>query len=735
MENIFGEETPHIGDEEKSVHKDMFWLDSMVETLQNKAGDSAMDRHFYLTLINNKLSQVASNMRVKFKYFDGGEIPANFYSFLLAQSGASKGKTNSTLEELFFNEFKEEFIGLMADHSQFNLAYLGERKARAEGIEEPLAIAQITRRYNDLPRYVYTWNDATEAGFKSIREKLTLAGVGSPSIELDEIGINMHKIEEFLSSILEVYDVGKLKQKLVKVDSSEDTVALPSTFLSFGTASSLLDGGEMEKKFNALLRQGMARRCAFSYTEELESEEEESLDDFDPMDVLSCANKSSDLTTSKAVSEKFRRLAKDTHINTMLTVPTDIWAQLVTFKKKCEIQAKKLSEFDDLVKLNLIHSYWTLSKLMSIYAFIDGKTEVEQCHYDRALSYVEESHIQFREMVKRKSNFERIASYITSANKELTLFDINDALPFYKSGNKLQKQEMLELAQAYAATHNMVIKHIIKEGIEYFSGSKLQTSTGEEISVSMSSHITEGFEEITGKWTDLHYIPSGSKNYSAHSFKDGYRNAENAIPGFNTIILDIDDGVDIKTAQAILEGQKYMIATTKSHQIEKNGKTVDRYRIFLPMKHTLKLNAEDFKKFMTNVMEGFPIEVDQACKDISRFYYPSPGCETFYGEGELFDDVQYIPDTSSNEKRAHQHLKLGDATALQKFFLKKMSVGNRNENMIRYALVLLDSGKDYYEVEDEIIAINDKLQEDALPGSELRRTILSTARKKFDKRQ
>ena len=93
-------ESEEINDEE-SLSEDMNWYHKMVDIIKNKANDDTMDDHFYQTLINNKLSQIACAMRCKFEYHDGGQIPANFYSFLLATSGSGKGRTNSTIEELF----------------------------------------------------------------------------------------------------------------------------------------------------------------------------------------------------------------------------------------------------------------------------------------------------------------------------------------------------------------------------------------------------------------------------------------------------------------------------------------------------------------------------------------------------------------------------------------------------------------------------------------------------------
>ena len=102
----------------------------------------------------------------------------------------------------------------------------------------------------------------------------------------------------------------------------------------------------------------------------------------------------------------------------------------------------------------------------------------------------------------------------------------------------------------------------------------------------------------------------------------------------------------------------YLIATTKNHNKEKKGVVCDRYRIILPMKNRLELSKEQYTKFMTNLMEDMPIELDPACKDAARFYYGASG-EYWYNEGELFDADKYIPNTQEEE----QYIKQGKTLA------------------------------------------------------------------------
>ena len=68
--------------------------------------------------------------------------------------------------------------------------------------------------------------------------------------------------------------------------------------------------------------------------------------------------------------------------------------------------------------------------------------------------------------------------------------------------------------------------------------------------------------------------------WSPAIFKDGMRSNEN-FQSTNLLVLDIDDGWPLATAIETFSDYAHIIATTKSHGIEKKGKVADRYRVVL----------------------------------------------------------------------------------------------------------------------------------------------------------
>ena len=73
---------------------------------------------------------------------------------------------------------------------------------------------------------------------------------------------------------------------------------------------------------------------------------------------------------------------------------------------------------------------------------------------------------------------------------------------------------------------------------------------------------------------------------------------------------------------------------------------------------------------------------------------------------------------------------LKDLNSLERWFAERMVMGNRNNQMIKYAMALVDSGMTYPEVEKNVFAFNDKLSS-GLSKTELASTVLRTVARKL----
>ena len=96
-----------------------------------------------------------------------------------------------------------------------------------------------------------------------------------------------------------------------------------------------------------------------------------------------------------------------------------------------------------------------------------------------------------------------------------------------------------------------------------------------------------------------------------------------------------------------------------------------------------------------------------------------------YNTGDLLDPMQFIPKTSKNEARKQSNADLGNMDNIERWFAKAMVNGNRNNTIIKFAFMLLDSGMEPDEVEVRVLAFNDKLK-DKLSVDELQNTVIKS---------
>lgn len=143
---------------------------------------------------------------------------------------------------------------------------------------------------------------------------------------------------------------------------------------------------------------------------------------------------------------------------------------------------------------------------------------------------------------------------------------------------------------------------------------------------STSSHLSNNYiNNKSIKWEDLYKVVCSSDNimYSAHTYLNNHRNKENAISGFNLLMLDFDEDATIKEVSEYFKDYSFLIATTKSHLKMKNNKISERFRLILKLNKTIYLNKNEYELFMKKIIKSLPFKADNACVDISRMFFSS----------------------------------------------------------------------------------------------------------------
>lgn len=688
------------------------------------------NKSFFRPLIAYYLAKMASCMRATIQTEFQGEIPINLYVINLGLSGTGKGYSVNIIENELINEFRKRFVNdTFPFLAKLNLKKIANYKASISGNTAQREFEELEGAFKRAGPYMFTFDSGTAPAIKQIRTKLLLAGCGSINYQCDEIGNNLIGATEVLNTYLELYDQGLIKQKLIKNTTEnirdEDLQGkTPANMLLFGTQSKLFDGGPTEDCFYSFLETGYARRCIFGLNQTVK---EKSYYSQTPEQIyLNLINPSNTAIISKWKSV-FNSLASPGFFDRKILLEKAEGVKLIEYKIECEKLADSFSEFDEIRKAELSHRYFKALKLAGAYAFIDKSPKITELHLNQAIKLVEESGKSFETILSREKAYMKLAKYIASSSTELTHADLSEALPFYKSSS-VARNEMMTLAIAWGYKQNILIKKSFVDGIELFKGESLQVTDTTKLIVSVSKQFGDNYVPFEIPFDSLKKICNTDKNlhWCNHHFRNRHRSDENVINKFNLIVLDIDGTMTIKTAMDVLKEYKFIIYTTKSHTAQEN-----RFRIIMPINYTLELDKEDYKEFMDNILNWFPCKTDEAANQISKKWIAgNSNAQVFVNDGELLNILPFIPRTTKNSQYEKEFKKVENLDHFERWFIQHISKGNRNNQLIKYALALVDSGLDQKSVEDKVKYLNKQLP-NKLSEEELQNSIFITVAKKY----
>ena len=683
---------------------------------------------FFRVLVAYYFSVAASQMRCTIATPDRGDIPVNMFALNLATSGFGKGHSTNIIEEDVLNQFRERFLEetfpLLAE---INLPKLANKRAIRKQTDPDDELVRVQKEFESIGPLLFSFDSGTSPAVKQMRHKLLMADAGSMNLEIDEIGLNLSGSSEVLTTFLELYDKGKVKTKLIK--SSADNSRFeeirgntPTNLMMFGTPAKLFDGAITEQLLYAMLDTGYARRCFFGYvkggTKNLSLSAEQIYD-------LQTAEASS--TYLDELSTRLGNLADIINVKKRLIMKKETSLILIDYKIQCEKIAAKLPEHEEMRKAELSHRYFKALKLAGAYAFIDDSAELTGAHLYNAIKLAEACGKAFEMMLTRDRPYVKLAKYIANVGKDITQADLVEDLPFYRGGMGA-KTETLTLATAYGYKNNIIIKKSFVDGIEFLRGETLQVTDLKKMTLAYSDDITEGYRNEYAPFDQLHKLAQApGMHWVSHHLVGGYRNEENCIPGFNLVVIDVDGGVNMNIAKTLLKGYSYLMYTTKRHTDQEH-----RYRLVLPTNFTLELDAKDYKECMHSIFDWLPFAVDTSTGQRARKWLSHPG-HFEYNEGELLDVLPFIPKTLKNEARKELLNSQQSLDNLERWVCNNIGDGNRNNMLLRYAMILMDAGLDFDGIRLKVMALNEKIA-DKLDESEILSTVMVTVGKNLAKR-
>jgi hypothetical protein len=695
--------------------------DIMCAKTQNK------ERMFFRVANSYYWGVLASQMHATIEGWGGSKIPINIYAMNLSPSGTGKGYSTGLVEEQVIDRFRNTYMEVtfpMAANN--NMQLIAHQRAKRKGTDPVDEMESLEKEFNSIGSLLFSFDSATVPAVKQLRHKLNLAKSGGVNLQVDEIGANLVGQTETLNAFLELYDKGMIKDKLVK-SSAENTRFeriegfTPTNMLLFGTPSKLLDSGLTQKYLTEMLEMGYARRCFFGYIPKVKKDVAADATAL----VNQMFNNGSDAQLD-ALSCSLEQLADISNMNKVIRIEHDEAIYLMEYKISCDKRAECLKDHETIMRSEMENRFFKVLKLAGAYAFRDYSPNITIDHLDAAMRLAEDSGEHFARLMQPEFDYEKVAKYLADCGTSVTLPDLEQALPCFR-GSKQQKDQCIEYAVAWGYKHNIVIKKLYDGNILFLRGETLKKTNLDEIIISTSTKLAEGYDSVRIPFDKLSMLGSTNNyHWANHHFEGGYRRDDHTQLGFNTIVLDVDGTLPLATAIELMKGYKAYFYTTKRHQ-DSDG--LDRYRIILPTNYELQLDKEEYKMFMDNVMSALPFEMDESCNQRNKKWLTCESAETHINDGELFDVIPYIPRTAKNEEREAKFKDQKDLDNLERWVLNNTGDGNRNKQLYNFAMVLYEGGLDFVDIGARVRSLNDKLA-DKLDEQELQATILKSIQSK-----
>lgn len=701
-------------------------IDEIVGVLCNKTQNT--DKGFFRTEVAYFLGKLSSCMRATIVTKDRGELPVNIYALALATSGFGKGHSVNIMENEFIKGFKKRFMDeTLPVISEKHLWDLANERSQRNGTEPQEEFDSANAEYKRAGAYPFTFDSGTTPAVKQLRHKLLLANCGSINLQIDEIGSNLVGNVDLLTLGLELYDQGMVKNKLTKNTAEnqrneELDGKTPTNMLLFGTPSKLLDGGLTEDQFYSFLDTGYARRCLFG----IGQHDRKAFNTMSSAEIYQKLIQPGNSATVDKWADIFHDLADPAMYGWKMFVDDDVAIRLLDYKIACEKAADQMSDHEEIRKAEISHRYFKALKLAGAYSFVDKSSHITMNHLMQAILLVEESGNAFQTILNREKSYVKLAKYIADIGQEVTHADLHEALPFYKSGNAA-RNEMMTLATAWGYKKHIIIKKTFVDSIEFFKGETLKETNLDEMIISYGDHWAYNYLSEKVPFSSLHTLTQApGMHWVNHALKNGHRAEENVFAGFNMVVIDVDGGITLSAVHDLMKDYKFLTYTTKRHTPEEN-----RFRLILPINYVLELDSEEYKEFMNNIMGWLPFKTDDSANQRAKKWETFDGGSFFYNpEGELLDALPFIPKTSKNAEYTKNFQQVQSLDNLERWFAQRIASGNRNNQMLKFALALVDTGLNLMDVSAQVHAFNGKLN-NPLDKDEIDSTIMVTVAKRY----
>ncbi len=576
----------------------------------------------------------------------------------------------------------------------------------------------------------------SESGLIQDRVTLDTLGLGSTNVRVEELVavIKSPNFEETLNVLTESWQEGKNTPRTFRSYVTPKIKCVPCNCLLYSSPEGFrIEGNRQFESFVDNLSNGLARRSYVVFDEsDVEIEEEPTLE--------SLRQHNRDLKESTKLIKSLSEYLFETinRPNNVIVVSDEAELELKKYDTRNKNRVATNPLYKNAVKAEILSRSYKIRRLAGMYAVIDGSDTVSEENIHDAIEWVEMLNKDLIIALNAETPSEKIYDYLSKVGKYSSQTDI---CKHYKMSARAFKESIDEVyTVAYDNGSVLQTKIFDTEGRVTKYNIVLGRTTESDRMICSVGNNFDDFEKVEIGFRQLPALTKGEygANYSAGIFLNGKRCIENYIKRQNLIIYDIDDYTSIEDTKIYLSEYRGFISTTKTHNKEKNGKVRERFRVVLVSKFEFNLDVDEYRDTMINFAMFHNLEVDTNAVEPARLYFGNPDAEIIKLEGDKLVDLRaYMPDTREVEKieRAIDYTEAQykggeNPNGFDKFFLQQTAVGNRNDNLLKYGVALIDKkGFDLESAKAKVLALNAMLPE-PLTEREIERTMFKTMMKK-----
>lgn len=690
------------------------------------------DPKFFRPLVAYFFAKMAGSMNARVRYaFEDTSIPCNVYAIALAGSGYGKGYSVSIFQDElmsgFRNRFTNETFPEISDYTRWCLA--SERSAFS-GDSEHSEKQKIDAQFSEAGPVPFTFSSATPQAVKAVREKMILGGLGSINYQMDEIAMNLRKESDALPVFFELWDKGHTEMRLILNSTDRKRYqelygSTPTNMMMFGTPVEVFDGGDNQRLLMSLLAQGLARRCFFAWGED------DSVWQLTPEERLNMRMNQTKSGVVTALSDHFTALADSGRSGWESIISDDVTLTLFHYDNDCQSKADNMPTHRSVEKTELKNRASKAMKLAGIFAFVDETRTVTEDHIIQAIQVVEDSSEAFDMIINPEEPHIKMAKYMADVEGPQTIAQLLKHPVYKAAGGDKMRSELMRHAVSWGHTNNIVIRKLYHDTVEMWEGETLDKTSLDKVRLSHSDHDAMRYSPVEVPFEALSELAvAPDRHWCNHFFQNDHRRNAHIIQGFNLVVVDVDGDTDLDFVHYELQDYHFVTYTTKRHTDDEH-----RFRLIMPMSHTVKLDVEDYAKFMEGVRLWLPFNPgDDSMLQPAKKWLTNPNALVTINQGEdkkLLDALPFIPRTQKNEEFHESMEPLSDLDAFERWIATQFHEGNRNNTLLRYAMALVDKKgmRKTHEVRAHVENLNSRLQ-NGISSDRIQNTIMrSVARR------